>query len=569
MVAMKATLGSLGIGDTFLAKYQIRGLLGRGGQATVFHSYDTYIDRDVAIKIMADTSDSKREHSRRAQMEARVLCKLHHPNIVNVFDAGATEDGLIYIIMELLRGRTLREVIRHVHKVTVFEALAMGAQIADGVELAHQQHVIHRDLKPENIFVVDGNAVKVLDFGIAKFLTLTGITTQRDTLQGTMWYISPEHVQGFGVTARSDIYALGSILYEIIAGMPPCLIGLQEITTQSVAYSQISRMPPQLHELVPSVPQHVGRVIYRMLMKEPAKRYGSMKEVADALRGASKRLQAEHNGAPLELRNLWHVPDAPAADMDAPPNALDAADTLEDPSKPVMQPTIEVRSQPQEKPLAARTPAVLEAGPAESGVNLPNSVVGSVSRSPAPPAVAAERAPIGGHALAVATTVFFSQRWSVVALAVVLGTAAGLGIGASGWHPSAGVVNNVRPPQAAKGAPAPGLQEPSAAPLLVPSQKPKIERAANSPAAVPSAIAQAALPEAMAEAQPTATNQRDPIPSAALTSRKQIDVSSLKEKGNSTVTQSRGSKRTDLKSTDDSKARPPVVRPPYSGIDLD
>ncbi len=292
MAAVNA-LESLNVGDRFLTKYQIRGLIGRGGQATVYHGYDTFIDRDVAIKIMTDAFDSNREHSRRAQMEARVLCRLQHPNIVHVYDAGSTDSGAIYIIMELLKGRTLREVLRDVRQLTVYEALSLGAQIADGVNVAHRQQVIHRDLKPENIIVVDRNVIKVLDFGIAKFLTLTGMTTQRDTLRGTMWYISPEHVQGLGVTGRSDIYALGSILYEAICGTPPCLVGLQEISTPSVAWSQISRIPPQLDELVPEVPPHVGRLIHRMLAKDPTERPASMAEVAAALRSTCARLNEE------------------------------------------------------------------------------------------------------------------------------------------------------------------------------------------------------------------------------------------------------------------------------------
>jgi len=372
MSGMPANLESLNVGDVLLSKYEIRGLVGRGGQATVYHSYDTFIDRDVAIKIMSDASDARREHSRRAQMEARVLCRLQHKNIVHVYDAGMLDNGTIYIIMELLKGRTLREVLRDHRRLTVYEALLLGAQIADGVEVAHRQQVIHRDLKPENIFVVDGNVVKVLDFGIAKFLTLTGITTQRDTLQGTMWYISPEHVQGFGVTARSDIYALGSILYEIICGTPPCLIGLQEVSTQAVAWSQISRLPPQLDELMPGeVPSHVGRLIQRMLVKDPKERPATMADVAEALRNACERLNVEARNSTVLIRELWNevaeLGSAKGGTLVLSPNSNIGR------ARNPMQATIEVRRRESHVPAASQGDVQGVAVPVESGFIMPQA----------------------------------------------------------------------------------------------------------------------------------------------------------------------------------------------------
>lgn len=461
MAVMKANLESLNIGDIFLTKYEIRGLIGRGGQATVYHSYDTYMDRHVAIKVMTDAFDSKREHSRRAQMEARVLCKFHHPNIVHVYDAGTTDNGAIYIIMELLKGRTLRDVLREHRKLSVHEALSIGAQIADGVEVAHRQQVIHRDLKPENIFIVDGNVVKVLDFGIAKFLTLTGITTQRDTLQGTMWYISPEHVQGFGVTPRSDIYALGSILYEAISGTPPCLVGLQEISTQSVAWSQISRIPPQLDEVMTEVPSHVGRLIQRMLVKDATERQESMTEVAEALRAACERLNEEANRPPMQLRDLWQdtqVRPVTPGTASAEPNP---ADTSKDSRTPnVMQPTIEVR-EPAPRDAVSSNPNIGAAAMvSESGIIVPK--VASATEPPnvpAPPgtddvqsggetilaqASSAVDADADVNAGLPARSIMLNRRL-LLTVAVVLGTVAGIVLGLSGHLSS----NKGQPPGSA------------------------------------------------------------------------------------------------------------------------
>lgn len=442
MAVMRANLDSLNIGDTFLTKYEIRGLIGRGGQATVYRSHDTFIDREVAIKIMVDSFDTKREHSRRAQMEARVLCKLHHPNIVHVYDAGATDSGAIYIIMELLKGRTLRDVLRDLRNLTLFETLSIGAQIADGVQLAHHEQVIHRDLKPENVFIVEGNRVKVLDFGIAKFLTLTGITTQRDTLQGTMWYISPEHVQGHGVTVRSDIYALGSILYEAISGTPPCLVGLQEISTQSVAWSQITRVPPQLDELNPSVPGHVARLIQHMLVKEPSERPSSMAEVGEALRTACARLQSESSGRVMAVRELWVEQPALLPVAKVGPEMV-PGDTAKDPRViPVLQPTVEVRQDDLHlDPQAAPGPQADGPAPVESGIIVQDASaadVGSVSRpaETATPHVSHEirvesstrAAPSSPE---VSSGSFFSNRRRLLVIALVLGTAFGIGLGLS------------------------------------------------------------------------------------------------------------------------------------------
>ncbi len=307
--------GPFAPGEQF-QKFEIRRLIGRGGHAYVYHGYDGFLDRHIALKVIPDPIERGRDLQRRAQLEARVLCKLQHPNLVHVFDAGTIDDEIVFLVMELLEGRTLRDVFREYRSLSVAEVLRIGAQIADGVHAAHERNAIHRDLKPENVFVQAGNAIKVLDFGIAKLLGASNQTTQKDLLHGTMLYMSPEHLQGLGVTPRSDIYALGTILYEAVAGGPPCLLGVEEPTIRELAWIQISRIPRPLDELVPGVPHFVARAIQRMLAKDPADRFATMDEVAALLRANLLRLEAESNGTLTQGRELWHVAPAPGQAAD-------------------------------------------------------------------------------------------------------------------------------------------------------------------------------------------------------------------------------------------------------------
>ena len=171
--------GPLQIGQVFKEKYKILGLLGKGGHAWVYHGHDPFLDRHVAIKVIPRPADSTRDMRNRAQREARMLLKIKSDNVVGIIDAGMTDDEGVFIIVDLLRGRTLREVLHHFGRLALREALQIGVQVAEGIEAAHQCDVIHRDIKPENIFVLEANAVKVIDFGIGKFIGPGALTTQR------------------------------------------------------------------------------------------------------------------------------------------------------------------------------------------------------------------------------------------------------------------------------------------------------------------------------------------------------------------------------------------------------
>ena len=165
-------------------KYEIRGILGAGGHAHVYDAHDPFLDRHVAVKVIAAPKGSRENLAKRAQSEARVLVRIDHPNVVKVYDAGATDDGLVYLVMEKLEGRTLRDVYQNLGQISVIEALELAKQVCAGVHAAHQMDVIHRDLKPENVFVQSDNRIKVLDFGISKVMGYGAHdTTQRHVLQ--------------------------------------------------------------------------------------------------------------------------------------------------------------------------------------------------------------------------------------------------------------------------------------------------------------------------------------------------------------------------------------------------
>jgi serine/threonine protein kinase len=296
--------GPLGRGSKLL-KYEIEAELGRGGHAWVYRALDPFLGRRVAIKVLHRAGGVSDELLRRGQLEAQLLVRLRHPNIVEVIDAGVSDQGQLYIVMELLRGRPLRAVLRHHGRLRVDEALPLFRQVAEGVELAHRERAVHRDLKPENIFVGPENRPKVLDFGIAKVAGAVGITTQKDLVHGTMLYMSPEQLQGVGATARSDVYALGTAIYEALLGRHPCILHGPMPSVAELARIQTFVQAPPIDQLDPTIPRHVARLVTRAIAKHPDDRFQSMTELADALAEAERRFFFETGSQSLgPLRDL-------------------------------------------------------------------------------------------------------------------------------------------------------------------------------------------------------------------------------------------------------------------------
>ncbi|HKY35332.1 MAG TPA: protein kinase [Polyangiaceae bacterium] len=344
-----ASDGPFSPGSVFLDKYEVRSLLGKGAHAFVYECFDPFLQRLVAVKVIKTPLEVGRNLAGRAQAEAQVLSRLDHPHLVKVIDGGV-KDGLVYIVMERLDGRPLRHVLMQHGRLTLAEALRVCIQVANGMEVAHDAGVIHRDLKPENIMVTPGNVAKVLDFGVAKVLGAGRQTTQRDLLQGTVLYMSPEQLQGFGVTPQSDVYALGTILYECLYCHPLALRGLP--SNKEVVWMQVKEIAPRLEELDKQIPRHVGKLVRRAIAKAPEQRFRSMRAFREAAAEALRRLVEEERAGKVVL-TYRELSGAPAGDAGKqsrasslapvvvggepePLSAVQSSDTL--PPRPVVPP---------------------------------------------------------------------------------------------------------------------------------------------------------------------------------------------------------------------------------------
>lgn len=279
------------IGQTLLDQFKIEEKIGAGGMGSVYRARQTTLDRDVAIKILHSELADNRDAVRRFKREARVCTALDHPNVVRVLLFGQLPSGSLYIVMEYLRGRSLQDVLAREGALPVHRALHIASQICDGVGEAHAQGVVHRDIKPENIVLVtrgrDADFVKVLDFGIARMLWGEDQTqaTQSGLVFGTARYISPEGAAGEPTDARSDVYSLGVLTYQLLAGETP----FDAPTPVGMLMKHIHSTPPHLltHERARHVPEPIADVVMRALSKNPEGREPDALAFGDALRRAA------------------------------------------------------------------------------------------------------------------------------------------------------------------------------------------------------------------------------------------------------------------------------------------
>lgn len=266
------------IGHT-LGRYQILEQLGEGGMATVYKAYDTRLGRYVALKVMHPTANLQPALLRRFENEARSLAQLSHPAIVRVLDYGE-QDGWPYLVLEYIPSGTLKDMMLH-GPIAWRDAARFLAPIARALEYAHQHGIIHRDVKPSNILMTESGQPMLSDFGIAKTLegdTSTDITTTGLRL-GTPEYMSPEQCTGSPVDARTDIYSLGIVLYEMLTGRKPFTAD----SSMAVMHQQVYDTPPAPHLFVPNLPWQVEQVVDRAMAKTPEARYQTMGEFATAL----------------------------------------------------------------------------------------------------------------------------------------------------------------------------------------------------------------------------------------------------------------------------------------------
>ena len=264
-------------------RYEIIEKIGNGGMATVYKSKDRVLNRYVAVKILRDEFTTDEEFIKRFRIEAQSAASLTHPNIVSIFDVG-NEGNLYYIVMELIKGKTLKEIITEENGPLPWKwSLNVVTQIASALETAHKNNIVHRDIKPHNIIITEDGIAKVTDFGIAKAVSNSTITAFGTTI-GSVHYFSPEHASGGFTDAKSDLYSLGVVMYEMLTGKVP----FDADTPVSVALKHMQEKPVEPKELNENIPQVVNDIIMKAMQKDINLRYQSATEMVKDLNTALK-----------------------------------------------------------------------------------------------------------------------------------------------------------------------------------------------------------------------------------------------------------------------------------------
>jgi serine/threonine protein kinase len=279
-----------------LGPYQLIAEIGAGGMGHVYRALDTRLDRSVALKVLPEERWSDAEFRHRFEHEARAISSLSHPNLCALFDVG--DDPVPYLVMELLEGETLRDRL-DAGPVATRKALTWAAQIALGLAAAHEKGLIHRDLKPENIFITRNELVKILDFGLAKTNTPGMARTEPGMVMGTAAYMSPEQIRGTTIDPRSDLFALGVVLYEMLAGRVP-------FHARSAVETMNAILVEEPGDLT-GVPEHVDALVRRCLEKDPSRRFSSAHDLAFALENAAKSLGNATPESPRAARSTKPV----------------------------------------------------------------------------------------------------------------------------------------------------------------------------------------------------------------------------------------------------------------------
>ena len=258
-------------------RYEIIQTIGEGGMANVYLAKDVIIDRYVAIKILRGDLAGDEKFVRRFQREALAASSLNHHNIVEMYDVGE-DNGMYYIVMEYIQGKTLKQLIKKRGALTLSECIDIMLQLTDGVQVAHSSYIIHRDLKPQNIMIQDNGEIKITDFGIAMALNNTQLT-QTNSVMGSVHYLPPEQASGKGATVKSDIYSMGIMFFELLTGSLP----FKGENAVEIAFKQIKDDIPSVRELNPSIPQSVENIVLKATAKNPKNRYNNAKEMHDDL----------------------------------------------------------------------------------------------------------------------------------------------------------------------------------------------------------------------------------------------------------------------------------------------
>jgi serine/threonine-protein kinase len=298
------------LGTVLLEQFRIEEQIGTGGMGTVYRAHQTTVDRDVAIKVLRSELARDEQAVFRFEREARVAISLDHPNLVRVFLSGRLSDGRLYIVMELLEGRSLADELDEHGAPSLERALIMIMKLCAGLGAVHAAGIVHRDIKPENVYLVrrgrDTDFVKLVDFGIARVLQAEGIgptTTQSGRVFGTATYISPEAATGEDTDQRSDIYSVGVLTYQLLTGELP----FEGKTAGAVLMQHVHQEPPLLQSKGrgADVPDDVARVVMRSLSKDPNARQQTLAEFLDSLAEAAGNAGLLNDARALLFGTIW------------------------------------------------------------------------------------------------------------------------------------------------------------------------------------------------------------------------------------------------------------------------
>lgn len=288
-----------------IGNYKVTEKIGEGGMGTVFKGIDVMLDREVAIKMLRPELARQAQIVERFRSEAVTLAKLNHPNIATLYSFQRQNDDF-FMVMEYVTGETLDDLIRRTGAMPVDHAISLFGQVLEGMARAHKLVIIHRDIKPANMMLTEDGSIKVMDFGIARVLG-TARMTRQGNIVGTIEYMSPEAIQGADVDARSDIYSLGILLYEMLTGRVPFV----NDTEYSLMMAQINEQPPPPRTFAPHIPPHIEHAILKSLAKRPDDRFQSV--------GDFRRALEQHASVPFQAPHLASVASVRPASTPTPP----------------------------------------------------------------------------------------------------------------------------------------------------------------------------------------------------------------------------------------------------------
>ena len=277
----------MNIGQIIKDRYKILELLGEGGMAFVYKAEDKQLKRMVAIKTLKPNYVQQETFVERFKREAQTVANLNHPNIVQIFDWGIEEEP--FFVMEYIEGNTLTSIIARKKTISISDILFIGAQVSDGLQAAHNRGLVHRDIKPGNIMITPGGKVKVTDFGIVSIQNEDSDITKTGSILGTSSYISPEQAQGKPVSVESDLYSLGTVMYELITGRPP----FEGDTPIATATKHLTEKPKKLSIYRKDIPKGLENAVLKLLHKYPKDRYKNAEDLRAVLLQQRRQLQAQ------------------------------------------------------------------------------------------------------------------------------------------------------------------------------------------------------------------------------------------------------------------------------------